>query len=94
MALAKELIGLFLMGFFCALLILCTALFLIRGGSMMGIFSGISFFSIILLYFVDIKASPKVVVKSLKGEKFRYCYNCGAENHRQARQCYKCGSNL
>ncbi len=95
MSLAKEFVGSFLMGFFAALMVFSLLMYFFERLLLFAVSVFFCAVSIALLYFVDLRAAPKVTAKlPAKDKRFRYCYDCGAENYLQAEYCHKCGSKL
>ena len=94
MVLAKELVGSFLMGFFSAVLVISLLLYFSSPSIMFVVSAAICVVSIILLYFVDLRVGHSAGAKRTGSKKFKYCYNCGAENLKQAKFCHNCNSKL
>ena len=95
MVLLKELAASFLMGFFAAILATAVSfyLFISRHDPRLLIVCGTSIAAISFTYFIYIKQKQESQKPSQK-IKFKYCFDCGSENHPEAKNCFKCGAKL
>ena len=90
--LPREIVGSFFIGFFASLLVVSALLFWLENKILFAVFAGICLVSILITYYHDIRIKE---LKENKGKKkFKYCYECGSENHLQAKNCFKCGEKL
>jgi len=90
--LPREIVGSFFIGFFASLFIINVLLFWLENEMHFAVFAGICLVSILIAYYLDIRI--KKVKENQEKKKFKYCYECGAENHLQAKNCFKCGATL